>query len=66
MKAFLPSDSAMRAFLWLLSFAFLCTAAVTGVLSSIGAIDTSWFAVCIFSVAGMFSAAEFADSYYKD
>lgn len=56
----------MKYFLWFLSFAFLCIAAVTAVLSSIGAIDTSWFAVCIFSVAGMFSAAEYADKYYKD
>lgn len=56
----------MKYILWALSFAFLCIAAVTGVLSSIGAIDTSWFAVCIFSIAGMFSAAEFADKYYKE
>jgi len=56
----------MKYFLWALSFALLCIAAVTGVLSSIGAIDASWFAVCIFSIAGMFSAAEFADKYYKE
>ena len=51
----------MKYLLWALSFAFLCIAIVTGVLSSIGAIDASWFAVCVFSIAGMFSAAEFAD-----
>lgn len=56
----------MKIFLWALSFAFLCTAAVTGTLASIGAISSEWFAVCLFSVAGMASAAEFAERYYKE
>ena len=56
----------MKYLLWALSFAFLCTAAVTGVLSSIGAIEASWFVVTLISIVSMFSCVEYIECYYKD
>lgn len=53
----------MKIALWALSFIFLVLAAVIGIGSSIGVLDTEWFAVCLFCVAGVFSSAEYADKY---
>lgn len=53
----------MKAFLWTLSFLFLIGAALTGIGASIGALTPDWIAVCLFCVAGMFSAAEWADTW---
>ena len=52
----------MTIILWSISFLCLVVAAVTGIGSSIGALQTEWFAVSVFCIAGMFSAAEYADS----
>ena len=51
----------MKITLWSISFLCLVVAAVTGIGVSIGALQTEWFAVSVFCVAGMFSAAEYAD-----
>ena len=51
----------MKIILWLISFLCLIVAAITGVGASIGALQAEWFAVSVFCVAGMFSAAEYAD-----
>lgn len=51
----------MTILLWTTSFLCLVIAAITGVGASIGALQTEGFAVCLFCVAGMFSAAEYAD-----
>ncbi len=47
--------------LWSISFLCLLVAAITGTGASIGALQTEWFAVSVFCIAGMFSAAEYAD-----
>ena len=47
---------------WAVSFLCLVIAAVTGTGASIGALQAEWFAVSVFCIAGMFSAAEWADS----
>ena len=47
--------------LWTISFLCLVIAAITGVGASIGVLQAEWFAVSVFCVAGMFSAAEYAD-----
>ena len=52
----------MKIILWSVSFLCLVVASVTGIGASIGALQTEWFAVSVFCVAGMFSAAEYADS----
>lgn len=39
----------------------LVIAAVTGIGANIGALNSEWFAVTVFCIAGMFSAAERAD-----
>ena len=51
----------MKIILWSVSFLCLVVAAITGVGASIGALQAEWFAVCLFFVAGCFSAAEYAD-----
>ena len=51
----------MKIILWSISFMCLVIAAITGVGASIGALQTEWFAVSVFCIAGMFSAAEYAD-----
>ena len=51
----------MTIILWTVSFLCLVVAAITGVGASIGALQTEWFAVTVFCIAGMFSAAEYAD-----
>ena len=52
----------MKIILWSVSFACLVVAAMTGIGASIGALQAEWFAVTVFCVAGMFSAAEWADT----
>ena len=52
----------MKITLWALSFVFLVVATITGIGASIGALQAEWFAVCLFCIAGMFSAAEYADT----
>ena len=56
----------MKIILWSASFLCLIVAAVTGVGASIGALQAEWFAVTLFCVAGMFSAAEYADKAGED
>lgn len=56
----------MKITLWSISFLCLVIAAVTGIGASIGALQAEWFAVCLFFVAGMFSAAEYADKAGED
>ena len=51
----------MKIILWTISFLCLVIAAITGTGASIGALQTEWFAVSLFCVAGMFSAAKYAD-----
>lgn len=51
----------MKVILWSVSFLCLVVAAITGTGVSIGALQAEWFAVTMFCVAGMFSAAEYAD-----
>ena len=51
----------MKIILWSVSFLCLVIAAITGIEASIGALQAEWFAVCLFCVAGCFSAAEYAD-----
>ncbi len=51
----------MKIALWALSFVLLLGASITGIGASIGAIGIEWFAVSVFCIAGMFSAAEYAD-----
>ena len=51
----------MTTILWSVSFLCLVIAAITGIGASIGALQTEWFAVSVFCIAGMFSAAEYAD-----
>lgn len=51
----------MKITLWSISFLCLVAAAITGVGASIGAMQAEWLAVCLFCVAGCFSAAEYAD-----
>ena len=53
----------MKIILWSVSFLCLVIAAITGIGAGIGAIGVEWFAVCLLCVAGMFSAAGYADSY---
>ena len=52
----------MKIILWSISFLCLVIAAITGIGASIGALQTEWFAVCVFCIAGMFSSAEYADT----
>ena len=56
----------MKIILWSISFLCLVIAAITGVGASIGALQTEWFAVSVFCIAGMFSAAEYADKAMED
>ncbi len=51
----------MKVILWSISFLCLVIAAITGAGASIGALQAEWFAVSAFCIAGMFSAAEYAD-----
>lgn len=51
----------MKITLWSISFMCLVIAAITGIGASIGALQAEWFAVTVFCIAGMFSAAEWAD-----
>ena len=51
----------MKVILWSISFLCLVVASVTGIGASIGALQAEWFAVSVFCIAGMFSAAEYAD-----
>lgn len=51
----------MKITLWVLSFLFLIGATLTGIGASIGVLAPEWIAVCLFCVAGVFSAAEYAD-----
>ena len=53
----------MKITLWALSFVLLLVASITGIGAGIGAIGIEWFAVCLFCIAGMFSAAGAADLY---
>ena len=56
----------MKITLWLVAFVFLIGAALTGIGASIGVLAPDWFALCLFCVAGMFSAAEWADKWEND
>ena len=56
----------MKIILWSISFLCLVIAAITGVGVSVGALQDEWFAVSLFCVAGMFSAAEYADKAGED
>ncbi len=56
----------MKIILWSVSFLCLVVASVTGIGASIGALQTEWLAVTMFCVAGMFSAAEYADKAGED
>ncbi len=56
----------MKIILWSISFLCLVVASVTGIGASIGALEPEWFAVCLFCIAGMFSAAEYADKVGQD
>ena len=51
----------MKIILWTISFLCLVVATVIGIGASIGALRAEWFAVSLFCIAGMFSAAEYAD-----
>ena len=53
----------MKITLWALSFILLTVGAIVGVGASIGALEPDWFALCLFCIAGMFSAAEWADTW---
>lgn len=55
----------MKIILWSVSFLCLVVASVTGIGASIGALQTEWFAVSVFCVAGCASAAEYADKIGK-
>lgn len=52
----------MKITLWTISFLCLIMATVTGIGASIGALEVEWFAVTVLCIAGMLSAAEWADS----
>ena len=56
----------MKITLWTISFLCLVVATITGIGASIGALQTEWFAVCLFCITGMFSAAEYADKAVED
>ena len=56
----------MKIILWSISFLCLVIAAITCVGASIGALQTEWFAVSVFCIAGMFSAVEYADKAGQD
>ena len=56
----------MTIILWVVSFLCLVIAAITGIGASIGALQTEWFAVSLLCIAGMFSAAEYADKVVED
>ena len=56
----------MKITLWSVSFLCLVVAAVTGIGAGIGALQAGWFAVSVFCIAGMFSAAEYADEAGQD
>ncbi len=56
----------MTIILWSTSFLCLVIAAITGIGASIGALQTEWFAISVFCIAGMFSAAEYADKAVED
>ena len=56
----------MKITLWTISFLCLIIAAITGTGASIGALQAEWFAVSVFCIAGMFSAAEYADKARED
>ena len=52
----------MKITLWTISFLCLVVATVTGIGASIGVLPVEWFAVSVFCIVGMFSAAEYADT----
>ena len=56
----------MKIILWSVSFLCLVVASVTGIGASIGALQTEWFAISVFCIAGMFSSAEYADKAMED
>ena len=56
----------MKIILWSVSFLCLVVAAITGVGASIGALQAEWFAVTVFCITGMFSAAGYADKAMED
>lgn len=56
----------MKIILWSVSFLCFVVASVTGIGASIGALQTEWFAVTMFCIAGCFSAAEYADKAGED
>ena len=56
----------MKITLWALSFVLLLGASITGIGAGIGAIGVEWLTVCLLCIAGMFSAAGYADKYFKD
>ena len=56
----------MKITLWTISFLCLVIATVTGIGASIGALQTEWFAVSVFCIAGCASAAEYADKAGED
>ena len=56
----------MKIILWSISFLCLVIAAITGIGASIGALQAEWFAVSLFCIAGMLSAAEYADKVVED
>ena len=56
----------MKIILWSVSFLCLVVASVTGIGASIGALQAEWFAASVFCIAGMFSAAEYADTAGED
>lgn len=56
----------MKIVLWLVAFLFLIGATLAGIGASVGVLDSKWFALCLFCIAGMFSAAEWADNWEND
>lgn len=56
----------MKSLCWFIAFVCLCVAAITGLGVGIGALQAKWFCVTIVSIAGMFSAAEYANRYFED
>ena len=53
----------MKIALWALSFVFLAVSAAIGIGASIGVLPVEWFTVCLLCIAGIFSAAGYADRY---
>ena len=53
----------MKITLWALSFVLLLGASITGIGAGIGVLPVEWFTVCLLCIAGMFSAAGYADRH---